>query len=211
MFENYPKKRIELPDKIRDIYDSHYKSNREGATTASNLASKLEQWMHKKVASDVPQKHNKRTLEIGAGTLNQLLYEEPLHYDIVEPYYQFYEDSVFLSKVNTIYTDIDNIDMTSKYDRIISVATFEHVLDLPKVIAKSCLLLNNRGTLRTSIPNEGTFLWTLGWKLTTGIEFRIKYGLNYGDLMRYEHVNSAKEIEEVLSYFYNVNECSVFG
>ncbi len=60
-------------------------------------------------------------------------------------------------------------------------------------------------------PNEGTFLWTLSWKLTTGIEYRLKYGLDYSILMKYEHVNTANQIEEVLNYFYSNIKCSCFG
>ena len=54
-------------------------------------------------------------------------------------------------------------------------------------------------------------LWKLGWKLTTGLEFRLKYGLDYAVLMRHEHVNTAFEIETVLrEYFGNVKR-SVCG
>jgi len=51
----------------------------------------------------------------------------------------------------------------------------------------------------------------MGYKLTTGIEFKAKYGLDYSILMRYEHVNTADEIEEVLNYFYGKNKRSMFG
>ena len=173
---------------------------------ASGLAQKMEEWLHKKVAADVKGSHNLKTLEIGAGTLNQLKHEQPDHYDIVEPFSELYTDSSNLKKVKNIYSDIDEIDLSPKYDRIISVATFEHIIDLPKVVARSYLLLNpSSGLLRTSIPNEGTFLWTLGWKLTTGLEFKLKYGMDYGILIKHEHVNTANEIEEVLNYFYSFN------
>ena len=211
MFDNYPKTRIELPEKFEAIYKEHYKSNREGSTTASGIAQKMEEWLHKKVASDVKDSPNKKTLEIGAGTLNQLKYEQSDHYDIIEPFSELYLDSPYLAKIKNIYTDIDQIDPTNKYDRITSVATFEHIVDLPKVVAKSCLLLNPDGSLRTSIPNEGTFLWTLGWKLTTGVEFKLKHGMDYGILMKYEHVNTAAEIDEILNYFYGKNKCYTFG
>lgn len=211
MFSNFPKQRIKLPSEISSIYEKQYISNRNGATKASSLAQKMESWLHKKVASDVQNKHEKKTLEIGAGTLNQLQYEHSTHYDIVEPFKELYLESSNLEKVNRFYSDIDELDGSEKYDRITSVATFEHITDLPKVVAKSCLLLEDEGTLRTSIPNEGTFLWTLGWKMTTGVEFKLKYGLDYGILMRHEHVNTADEIEEVLKYFYNKNECYTFG
>ena len=211
MFENYPKRRIELPEEYRLIYKEHYKNNREQGTPASGLAQKMEAWLHKKVASDVKENDDKKTLEIGAGTLNQLKYEQTKYYDIVEPFKELYSNSPLLSRINKVFNDINEIEFTEKYDRIISVATFEHITDLPKVVAKSCLLLNSKSTLRTAIPNEGTFLWKLGWQLTTGIEFKFKYGLNYELLMKYEHVNNADEIEQVLNYFFRKNNCSCFG
>lgn len=91
------------------------------------------------------------------------------------------------------------------------MAVLEHVCNLPEVIGKCGLLLKGGGVFRASIPSERTFLWTMGWKLTTGLEFRLKHGLDYGLLMRHEHVNTAGEIEGVLRYFYKEVKCKVFG
>jgi len=44
-----------------------------------------------------------------------------------------------------------------------------------------------------------------------GLEFKLKYGLDYRLLMRYEHVNTTKEVEKILNYFYEVNTWSTFG
>jgi hypothetical protein len=85
-------------------------------------------------------------LEIGAGTLNQLKYEKKAIYDIVEPFEILYENSPELNRINKIYRDISEIN-DEKYDRIISCACFEHILNLPEVVAKSCILLNNAITL----------------------------------------------------------------
>jgi len=79
------------------------------------------------------------------------------------------------------------------------------------VVAKSCIILNDKGTFRSGIPNEGSFIWKLGWQITTGLEFKLKYGLNYETLMKYEHVNNATEIGTILKYFYSRNKCSYFG
>ncbi len=65
--------------------------------------------------------------------------------------------------------------------------------------------------MRVAIPSEGTALWTLGWKLTTGLEFKLKYGLDYGLLMKHEHVNTAAEIRDVLQFCFHDTQCSVFG
>jgi hypothetical protein len=47
--------------------------------------------------------------------------------------------------------------------------------------------------------------------MTTGLEFRLKHGLDYGLLMKHEHVNKAKEIEAVIRYFFKRVESRVFG
>ncbi len=211
MILDYPKERPSLPDEYLKIYKEHYINNREGKTSASSITKLMESWLHKKVAEDLKSSKNKTTLEIGAGTLNQLEYEETQVYDIIEPFTDLYKNSELINRVNNIYSDIDDIEIVKKYDRITSIATFEHITDLPKVVAKSCLLLKENGCLRISIPNEGTFLWKLGWKLTSGLEFRLKYRLNYQTLLKYEHINTADEVEEVLQHFYSNIRCSCFG
>lgn len=214
VFSAFPKTRPYLPKEIEEIYASHYKSNREGGTTAASLSQRLEAWMHRKVAMDLARRPQASvsTLEIGAGTLNQLQHEtEAGPYDIIEPFRELYAGSPFLSRVRSIYADIAEVPADRTYDRITSVATFEHILNLPEVVARAALLLKSNGSLRTAIPSEGTVLWTLGWKLTTGLEFKLKYGLDYGQLMRHEHVNKAHEIREVLEFFFDDVDCSCFG
>jgi SAM-dependent methyltransferase len=213
MLNNFPKVRPSLPEEFTRIYAAHYKENRGGHTPAASLSQRMEAWLHKRVARDVRLDQSyKTTLEIGAGTLNQLSYEPEVGpYDIVEPFRDLYDGSRLLSRIRAIYSDIGEIPEHQQYDRITSIATFEHICNLPEVIARAGRLLKPKGVLRVSIPSEGTGLWTLGWKLTTGLEFRIRYGLDYGLLMRHEHVNTAREIEDLLRYFFkNINE-AVFG
>lgn len=213
MFDNYPKIRPPLPKEIAKIYAEQYKSNRDGQTAASSLAQRMESWLHKQIAKDVAcQGSDKATLELGAGTLNQLSYEpEVLSYDIVEPFTGLYQNSPLVGRIRNIYTDISEIPNNYRYDRITSVAVLEHICNLPEVIARSGLLLADNGVFRASIPSEGSLLWGLGWRLTTGLEFRIKHGLDYGLLMRHEHVNSADEIQEVLAFFFADVKCKFFG
>ncbi len=213
MFEQFPKVRPPLPQAIADIYATHYKQNREGGTAAASLAQRLESWLHRQVASDVQNGDAVRsTLEIGAGTLNQLAYE-PVRgsYDIVEPFRSLFEGSPLLARIRHSYADLAEVPGDHRFDRITSIAAFEHILDLPRTVARAGLLLAEGGSLRVAIPSEGTLLWTLGWKLTTGLEFRLKHGLDYGDLMRHEHVNTAAEIEEVLRHFFGRVVRRVFG
>jgi hypothetical protein len=120
----------------------------------------------------------------------------------VEPFGALFEKNPRLSRVRTVYADLSQVPDTLRYDRITSVATLEHICDLPALVPKSACPLCEGASFRAAIPSEGTFLWTLGWKLTTGLEFRLRHGLDYGDLMRHEHVNTAREIKQVLDHFF---------
>jgi len=168
--------------------------------------------MHKKVAADVQASGPKATLEIGAGNLNQFPYElSTTPYDIVEPFRELFESSPHLGRIRDVYHDITEIPTSTRYDRITSVAVLEHVCDLPELVARSGLLLTEGGTFRAGIPSEGTILWRLGWQMTTALDFRARYHLDYQVLMKYEHVNTAREIEEVLRYFFAEVRARVFG
>jgi hypothetical protein len=105
--------------------------------------------MHKKVAEDIVSGNkNLSTLEIGAGTLNHLQYEPAQEiYDIMEPFKELYEGSPLLKNIRKVYDDISDVTNT-KYQRRSTIATFEHILDLLLVVAKSAILLNeNNGHL----------------------------------------------------------------
>lgn len=79
------------------------------------------------------------------------------------------------------------------------------------MVATACLLLDDNGVFSASIPSQGRFLWTLGYKATTGLEFRLKYGLNYDVIMNYEHCNNQREIIAVCAHFFGNVRKSLFG
>lgn len=214
VLQRFPKQRPPLPAAVAAVYVRQYKENRAGSTPAAAAAQWMEAWLHRCVAEDVAsgKSMEARTLELGAGNLNQLPYEKCVQpYDIVEPFEALYRESPYLARVRTKYTDIRDVPTSLRYDRITSVAALEHLCDLPVVVARAGQLLAEGGSFRASIPNEGSWLWTLGWYLTTGLEFRLRHGLDYGDIMRHEHVNTADEIEVVLRYFFSEVHGRSFG
>jgi len=207
----FPKRRPPLPAEFREIYQRHYVANRKAEYRTTSLSRRLETWMHRRVAADVPDGVWRPTLEIGAGTLNHLAWEgENPAYDIVEPFRALYEDSPALGRVRRVYGVMSDVPDSARYDRIISIATFEHIDTLPDIVARAALLLAEGGVLRVAVPNEGTILWRLGTALT-GAEFRLRYGLDYQVLMRHEHVNTADEIESVLRWFFAEVRVVVMG
>jgi hypothetical protein len=214
MFEQYPKTRPSLSPEIAEVYARQYRSNRQGDTAASSASQSLEAWMHRQVARDVILNPGMKasTLEIGAGTLNQLPHEPDVGpYDIVEPFDELFEDVLSTTRIRHAWHDVSCVPPDARYDRITSIATFEHVCNLPEVVATCGILLAPGGQLRVGIPSEGTPLWTLGWRMTTGLEFRLRHGLDYGELMRHEHVNTAREVTEVLAHFFGRVNCTAFG
>ena len=168
--------------------------------------------MHRKVAKDVaPDQREYATLEIGCGALNHLSYEPASdRYDVVEPIAELVAKSPRRPQVRNVYQDVAEI-RGARFDRIVSIAAFEHYCDLPRIVAACGRLLAPGGQLRVAVPSEGPLLWTLGWRITTGIEFRLKHGLDYGTLMKHEHVNTAEEIAGVLRIFFKSFRRSVFG
>ena len=164
--------------------------------------------MHRRVGDGVSEG---RLLEIGAGNMNHVPFlPAATTCDAVEPFRELWHDSPDRSRMGRIYSSLEEIPPGAQYDCIFSVAVLEHLADLPAILARAGLLLRNGGTFRAGIPSEGGFLWGLSWRLTTAIEYRLRHGLAYGPIMRYEHLNSADEILTMLRYFYGYVEVSRF-
>lgn len=213
VLSNFPKTRSILSDDYKKIYNIHYMLNRKRKTPVAYLTSIMESWSHFQVAKDLWKDCCLTTLEIGAGTLNHIPYElKHLNkYDIVEPFIDLYKDSEYLTYINNIFNDISDIPLCKKYDRIISIYVFEHILDLPHLVAICGQLLKPDGCLRVAIPNEGTILWKIGWSLTSKKEFKKLYNLEYEVFLKHEHVNSASEIEGVMDHFFKKKRTKTFG
>lgn len=200
LLEEYPRIRPVLPPQHKKIYVDEYKSNRTGKNTVQRLSQSVESWMHRQVSTGLADGD---VLEIGAGTLNHLPYEENAgHYDVVEPFTELYTDSPYKDRVRKIYSDIVDVPKQPRYDRIISIAVLEHLEELPLTLAFSGLFLRPEGLFQSGIPSEGGLLWGLGWRCTTGLSYRIRTGLSYKTCMQHEHINSALEIIDLVQYFF---------
>ncbi len=208
LLSTYPRSRPELPTEQRASYLEHYRSNRAGKKGLPKIVARLESWMHRRVSDGVT---GGNLLEIGAGNLNHVPYlAAACVYDAVEPFQELWEDSLYRSRVRHIYSDLQGVPQARRYDCIFSVAVLEHLTNLPLILARAGLLLGDGGTFRAGFPSEGGLIWGLAWRLTTGIEYRLRRGLDYGSIMRHEHLNSASEILMLLSHFYEHVEVSRF-
>ena len=157
--------------------------------------------MHRKVAAQ--GRSGEHILELGAGTLNHVPYERGYAvYDFVEPFVELWQTAEHGAGIRNAYRDIAEIPNDAAYDRIISVAVLEHLTDLPAVLARCTRLLTRGGLFQAGIPSEGGLFWGLAWRGVTGPAYRLRTGLDYGTLMRHEHVNNASDIIALIGYFF---------
>lgn len=197
----FPKRRPALSPEYQKIYLEEIRINRgvRGGWFYRLLVA-LESWMHRQVARP---DSSAAVLEIGAGTLNHLAYEPAAAaYDVVEPVPELYRDSPARARVRGAFKDVAEIPSERRYGRVVSVAAMEHIEALPECIARVGLALDDDGVLQIGIPSEGGFLWGLSWRCTTGVLFRLRTGLDYAPLIRFEHINSADEIVGLVRCFF---------
>lgn len=202
LLTRFPKRRPELPEVYQRIYAQELGAGRAGQNWIHRLVLWAEGWMHRII--EQPERSGS-VLELGAGILNHLPYTKQAEcYDIVEPNTHMLAraNPTDLQRVRHCHQDIAEIDPDMRFDRILSVAVLEHLEQLPLVVARSALLLKPEGIFQAGVPSEGSLLWHLGSTLTTGISFRLRTGLSYTPLIRYEHINTATEIEQVIHHFF---------
>ncbi|MDP3560387.1 MAG: hypothetical protein Q8R79_08600 [Legionellaceae bacterium] len=203
LISSYPRERYPLSPAHEKIFDVEYKMNREGSNGfIGKIVRKLEEWMHVHVAkySGIGS-----SLEVGAGTLNHLQFEDLRQaYDIVEPYELLYSDKTNeLSKIRDVYSSIASIPIDKKYSRVISIAVLEHMTDLPSELEAIYLRLKDGGVFQAAIPSEGGFLWGISWRLTTAISYKLRTGLSYASIMKHEHLNNADEILLLINHYFS--------
>tara|TARA_Y200000002_G_scaffold353639_1_gene333250 strand:+ start:817 stop:1488 length:672 start_codon:yes stop_codon:yes gene_type:complete len=200
-----------LPKQYQKIYKEFYKNYSSANSFFRRISLLVEKWYHLQAANAYPKAD--KILEIGAGNLNHLKFEKNFKkYDVIEPKNYLLEIASLKNKkkVNNKYADIKLIPKNSKYDKIIAIAVIEHIENLELLFSEINLHLKKEGKLVIEIPAEGEFLWWLGWRMTTGIGFWLKYKLDYGVIMKYEHVNNAKIILNKIEKFFKIEKIKSF-
>lgn len=199
ILSRFPKKLTTLPPEYSEIYKEEYKRGRTPAGIFLRIVHYVESWMHHTVS----KKDGAHILEIGAGTLNHIGFEKNWQkYDVVEPMPFLFHGSENEKLISQHFNRISDLPENISYDKIISIAVFEHITNLPYELALLSKNSDEKTQFSIAIPNEGGFLWWLSWRCTTGFSFWLRHKLDYGVMMRHEHVNSAPEIIHIFKYFF---------
>jgi 2-polyprenyl-3-methyl-5-hydroxy-6-metoxy-1,4-benzoquinol methylase len=201
-----------LPQNYLKIYDEFYKEYANSTSLFRKLSRLAESWYHRQVAK-WGNHPSKKILEIGCGALNHVPYEKNCEiYDVVEPKSFLIEKEInpYYSHIANYYEFLEDIEPGKLYSKIISIACLEHVTDLTNHVATVKKHLSPNGFFVVAIPAEGEFLWWIAWRLTTGLGFWLKHKLDYGIIMKYEHVNQAREILEILRSSFTIKRIRSF-
>ena len=75
-----------------------------------------------------------------------------------------------LTRIRNLRSDISDINISQTYARVISIATLEHLTDLPGFVARCGLLLLNDQVFYT----ERAGFCGVSWRMSTAIAFKLK-------------------------------------
>jgi len=152
-----------------------------------------------------------RTLEIGAGTGEHLLYEKtagPEYYAMELRRELADRLTARFPAVTAIIGDCENrIDAPDHFfDRVLAVHVLEHLANLPATLREVVRVLRPGGVFSVVIPCEGGMGYRLGRYFTSQRQFEKRYGVRYDWMISYEHVNRADEIVRELKAQFTVKD-----
>jgi SAM-dependent methyltransferase len=156
-----------------------------------------------------------RTLEIGAGNGEHLLYEDyqqgeyfalELREDLAKSLQSRFPGMQVI--VGDCQQRIDAPD--ESFDRVLAIHVLEHLADLPSTLEEVSRILRPDGTFSVVIPCEGGLGYQLGRQFSSKRMFEQRYHTDYDWMISYDHVNQAREVMEELGRKFMVKSRSYF-
>jgi ubiquinone/menaquinone biosynthesis C-methylase UbiE len=160
-----------------------------------------------------------RTLEIGAGLGEHLLYEkltpaQEKNYvaiDVRDNLLQKLRER--FPKVQTHLGDCQGqLDFSNEhFDRILAIHVLEHLPNLPAAIKEMHRLCDKkRGVFLVVIPCEGSLPYTIARRISAQRLFEKRYQQSYRWFIEREHINRPYEIRSELERFFKITNQSYF-
>lgn len=156
-------------------------------------------------------KTNKVVMDFGSGIGYHAKFED---LSVMKKYLFADQNQKMLEKLSKIY----NRELVIKVDRaeipvenksvdiIISSHVFEHIPDIEKTIKEIKRILKTDGKIMVVLPCDPGFMWNSLTKISPS-QIRLKMnGLNYREVMEYEHVNTFVDIKAVLEKHFTIED-----
>jgi SAM-dependent methyltransferase len=96
------------------------------------------------------------------------------------------------------------------FDRVLAIHVLEHLDNLPAALQEVARVLKPTGRFSVVIPAEGGTAYALGRKATVQRRFEKRYNIPYREVIRYEHINTAREVLSELRRVFRVEHRTFF-
>ena len=96
------------------------------------------------------------------------------------------------------------------FERVLAIHVLEHLDNLPAALDEIERVLKPSGVLSVVIPCEGGFGYAVGRRATVQRTFERRYKLPYEWMIRYDHVNSAREVLAELKMRFVTEDATFF-
>jgi SAM-dependent methyltransferase len=166
--------------------------------------------------AQLPLKEGSVTLEVGAGLGEHAKYEDLSKQD----YYCLDYREEFCKELRKVFSPSERVscgDIQKKqewaaatFDRIIAIHVLEHLPDLPAALAEISRLLKPDGVFDVVIPTDGGFAYNLARRISAERFFKKNFKMDYGPIIKNEHVSTYDEITEVLFAKFRLQTRSFF-
>lgn len=206
----WPKKQPELTPRQREILEDWYGY---WLSLVPNRYPSVARFGHN--YSQRSTSHATRTLEIGAGDGEHLLYERLES----QEYFALELRSELADRMRSRFHDVtvvvgdcqQRLEFPDRFfDRIIAIHILEHLVNLPAALDEVGRVLAQHGRFSVVIPCEGGFAYNLGRWLTSKRIFEKRYGVPYDWIVSYDHVNCAAEVLDELSARFAIEDQTYF-
>jgi phosphatidylethanolamine/phosphatidyl-N-methylethanolamine N-methyltransferase len=156
-----------------------------------------------------------RTLEIGPGNGSHLKVEDlSAHEEYVALELRpFLSDQIAQhSNLKVVVGDCqDHLPYEEDtFDRVLAIHVLEHLDNLPVAVREVARVLKPSGLFSVVIPAEGGTAYALGRRLTVQRRFERRYKIPYQEVIRYEHINTAREVLSELRQAFRVEHRTFF-
>lgn len=178
----------------------------------------VEEFNHNYVVRNAPPDFH-RTLEIGAGLGEHLLYErltseqESEYYALELRENMAADIRIRFPRVQTIVGDCQQrLKFEDGYfDRILAVHVLEHLPNLPAAVEEMYRLSKKkRGVFSVVVPCEGSLAYSLARRVSAQRIFEKRYKQSYRWFIEREHINKPEEIIAELGRFFTIVRRSYF-
>jgi SAM-dependent methyltransferase len=205
----WPKRLPELTEEQKRISDDFMKYWHEVLPKSYGI---VEGFNHRYSVRNAPEGF-RRTLEIGAGLGEHLIYEnlsevQGANYTALEVRQNMVDEiRKRFPAINVALGDCQSrLDFADgHFDRILAIHVLEHLPNLPAAIAEMYRLCDKAiGVFSVVIPCEGGFTYTMARKISAQRIFEKRYKQSYRWLIEREHLNKPSEILAELRPYFDV-------